>query len=156
MLIRISPAELLTLATAAGFYLSPAIEAVSASGHSLFLRVAPHGLVPGVPGFLRNLLPVSANVELEFLGYDDGVAAFQTRIDGPRQLGALLPQAANALAADLLDGNDLSEDAMNVDSNGVMHIEPAALLENFHSGITVKNVAVEDGEWVIQAQVQAS
>jgi len=155
VLIRLSPAELLTLADTAGFYLPTAIEAVGASGHTLHLSVSTKGTVPGIPSLLRGLFSApTVTVDLDFLGYHDGIAEFQARMAGP--LAALLPAAANSLVKDLLHGNDLAEDAITVDSHAVMRIDPEALLENMPlpGGIKLTDAAVADGELLLHAAVR--
>jgi len=154
VLIRLSPAELLTLADTAGFYLPSSIKSATGSGRTLRLDVSTHGSVPGIPNMMRAILPATISVELDFLEFRDGVATFQSRVDGP--IGAFLPMAAKALVEDLLAGNDLPPQAISVDSAGVFRIDPEAMLAHMPlpGGITLSKAAVEQGEIVLHAAVR--
>lgn len=155
VLIRLSPAELLTLADTAGFYLPSVIKGASGSDRTLRLDVSTHGSIPGIPSMLRGFLPTTTiTVDLDFLGFRDGVARFQSRVDGP--LKAVLPMTAKALVDDLLRGNDLPQHAIQVDSSGVFQIDPEALLEHMPlpGGISLVDAGVDQGEIVVRAAVE--
>ncbi|QAY70356.1 hypothetical protein [Xylanimonas protaetiae] len=154
MLIRLTPAEAVALASIGGAGLPPAVTSVAAEG-SVVRVTADLRRLDDLPGPLRlaaRLAPV-VRADVRVLGFAAGVATLGVEVNAAGlPVGKLLGFLASPLEH-LLASKGLPRSAVDIRQDGTVAVDVEVLLAERLPGLDVTRVAVEGGEVVVEASV---
>ncbi|QAY62051.1 hypothetical protein ET495_00700 [Xylanimonas allomyrinae] len=154
MLLQLTPAEALGLASMSGAGLPSFVTSVSADADTVRVTADLRrlGELPGPLKLAARLTPV-VRADVRVLGFADGRATLEVEAHaGGLPVGKLLGLLAGPLSARIA-AQGLPDDAIAIRPDASVVVDVEALLAARLPGLTVTDVRVEGGEVVVRAAV---